>query len=141
MRSSVKNIDVNRVTDSGIETKPDLLAIEEPLEIRIGYGPLGDRQQKSISVTMRTPGHDFELSLGFLFTEGIIKSFEQVESVKYCEDTGRQEEHENVVRIELKPEVEIDFLKLQRNFYTTSSCGVCGKTSIDSVKLLNSEFK
>ncbi|MDH4057255.1 MAG: formate dehydrogenase accessory sulfurtransferase FdhD [Cyclobacteriaceae bacterium] len=135
MRSSVKNIDVNRVTDSGIETKPDLLAIEEPLEIRIGYGPLGDRQQKSISVTMRTPGHDFELSLGFLFTEGIIKSFEQVESVKYCEDTGRQEEHENVVRIELKPEVEIDFLKLQRNFYTTSSCGVCGKSSIDAIKI------
>jgi len=135
VRSSVKNIDVNRVTDSGIETKPDLLAIEEPLEIRIGYGPLGDRQQKSISVTMRTPGHDFELSLGFLFTEGIIKSFEQVESVKYCEDTGRQEEHENVVRIELKPEVEIDFLKLQRNFYTTSSCGVCGKSSIDAIKI------
>jgi FdhD protein len=118
-----------------MESKPDLLAIEEPLEIRMGFGPMGDRQQRNVSVTMRTPGHDFELASGFLFTEGIIQNFNQIESVKYCEDGGKQEQKENIVRVELKSEVKIDFQKLQRHFYTTSSCGVCGKTSIDAVKV------
>jgi len=133
--SSVKNIQITSVRESGVEVKPDLLAIEEPLEIRIGFGLANDRQQKSISVTMRTPGHDFELAVGFLFTEGIIHSFDQIESIKYCEDAGKQDEKENVVRVELKPDVQLDFEKLQRHFYTSSSCGVCGKTSIDSVKV------
>lgn len=135
MNTSVKNIQIQTVNESGTENRPDLLAVEEPLEIRLGYGPLDQRQQKSISVTMRTPGHDYELSVGFLFTEGIIQSFKQVESIKYCEDAGKQEARENVVRIELKPDVSIDFEKLQRHFYTSSSCGVCGKTSIDSVRV------
>jgi FdhD protein len=121
---------------SGRKEKPDLLAMEEPLEIRIGFGLMTDRQQKSLSVTMRTPGYDFELAIGFLFTEGIIQHIDQIESVKYCEDIGKQEEKGNVVRVELKPEVQIDFEKLQRHFYTSSSCGVCGKSSIESVKVL-----
>lgn len=133
--TSVRHITIKKVSDSGIESKPDLLAVEEPLEIRIGYGSLGDRQQKNLSVTMRTPGHDFELAAGFLFTEGIIHHFDQIESVKYCEDGGKQDQKENIVRVELKPEVKIDLEKLQRHFYTTSSCGVCGKTSIDAVKV------
>ena len=133
--TSVKSVNIKKVSDSGVESKPDLLAIEEPLEIRIGFGSLNDRQQKSLSVTMRTPGHDFELASGFLFTEGIIQNFDQIESIKYCEDVGKQEEKENIVRIELKHDVTIDFEKLQRHFYTSSSCGVCGKTSIDSVKV------
>lgn len=136
MTTAVKNINVTKITESGTEIKPDLLAIEEPLEIRIGFGPLEDRQQKSLSVTMRTPGHDFELAIGFLFTEGIIQHLDQVESVKYCEDVGKQEEKGNVVRVELKPEVSIDFEKLQRHFYTSSSCGVCGKSSIESVRVV-----
>jgi FdhD protein len=135
MTTAVKHIDVTKVTTSGIEQKPDLLAIEEPLEIRIGFGSLGDRHQQSLSVTMRTPGHDFELAIGFLFTEGIIQHVDQVESVKYCEEVGKQEEKGNVVRVELNPEVPIDFGKLQRHFYTSSSCGVCGKSSIESVKV------
>ena len=135
MTTAVKNINVTKITETGTEQKPDLLAVEEPLEIRIGFGPLGDRQQNSLSVTMRTPGHDFELTVGFLFTEGIIQHIDQVESVKYCEDVGKQEEEGNVVRVELKPEVQIDFEKLQRHFYTSSSCGVCGKSSIESVKV------
>lgn len=133
--TSVKHTNIQRISGSESESRPDLLAVEEPLEIRIGYGLHGDRQQKSVSVTMRTPGHDFELAAGFLFTEGIIQQFDQIESVKYCEDGGKQEQKENIVRVELKPEVKIDFEKLQRHFYTTSSCGVCGKTSIDSVKV------
>ena len=138
--SSVKHTNIQKVSDSGIESKSDLLAVEEPLEIRIGYGPQGGRQQRNISVTMRTPGHDFELAAGFLFTEGIIQRFDQIESVKYCEDGGKQEQKENIVRVELKPEVKIEVEKFQRHFYTTSSCGVCGKTSIDAVKINCSTF-
>src|SRR5688572_25741019 len=135
MTSQVRSVQVKKISNEKQESTPDLLAMEEPLEIRIGFGPVSDRQQKKISVTMRTPGHDFELASGFLFTERIIQNFNQIESIKYCEDVGKQEEKENVVRVELKPEVEIDFEKLQRHFYTSSSCGVCGKSSIDSVKI------
>lgn len=133
--TSVKQAVVKKISDSGPESKNDLLAIEEPLEIRIGFGALNDRQQKCLSVTMRTPGHDFELAVGFLFTEGIIQHFDQIESVKYCEDGGKQEQKENIVRVELDPGVKLDFEKLQRHFYTSSSCGVCGKTSIEAVKV------
>ncbi|MBL7845418.1 MAG: formate dehydrogenase accessory sulfurtransferase FdhD [Cyclobacteriaceae bacterium] len=135
MAHFVRPVEIIKVTANNRELVSDLVATEEPLEIRIGYGQLTERQQKSLSVTMRTPGHDFELALGFLFTEGVIQSLDQVESIKYCEDVGRAEERENVVRVELKPEVIIDFEKLQRNFYTTSSCGVCGKSSIEAVKV------
>ncbi|MBX2945256.1 MAG: formate dehydrogenase accessory sulfurtransferase FdhD [Cyclobacteriaceae bacterium] len=136
MAHAVRPVEIIKVTANNRELVSDLVATEEPLEIRLGYGQLTARQQKSLSVTMRTPGHDFELALGFLFTEGIIQSFDQVESIKYCEDVGRAEEKENVVRVEVKPEVIIDFEKLQRNFYTTSSCGVCGKSSINAVSQL-----
>lgn len=135
MSSLVKNIEISRVSGRWIEPKDDLLAVEEPLEIHLGYGSREERQQKSLSVTMRTPGHDFELALGFLFTEGIIRSPDKVENIQYCENVGRQEERENVLRVELKSEVRIDFQKLQRNFYTSSSCGVCGKSSIESVQV------
>lgn len=134
MKSPVKNIHVTKINKEGVLTKPDLLAVEEPLEIRLGFGVGSEREQKSLSVTMRTPGHDFELALGFLLTEGIISSGEQVESIKYC-STVKPEEVENVVRVELKPEVKLDFKKFQRHFYTSSSCGVCGKSSIDAIKV------
>jgi FdhD protein len=78
---------------------------------------------------MRTPGNDFELAVGFLFTEGIIENIGQVASIKHCNGL-----HENVVRVELIDGLELDMSKLERNFYTTSSCGVCGKSSIDAVK-------
>jgi len=116
---------------------PDLLAVEEPLEIRIGYGPEKNREQKSISVTMRTPGNDFELAIGFLFTEGIITGNKQIQSIRYCTEANTKEDEQNIVRVELNPEVEIDFEKIQRNFYTTSSCGICGKASIDAIKIIN----
>lgn len=83
---------------------------------------------------MRTPGHDFELVLGFLFTEGIINSYEEVAGIHYCQDLGKQESKENVVRTELHPEVQVNPEKLRRNFYTSSACGVCGKTSIEAVE-------
>ncbi len=133
MKQSVKHTTIQKVSASLREEKADLVAVEEPLEIRIGYGSMHDRQQIRLAVTMRTPGNDFELVLGFLFTEGILTSYEQIESIKYCVDGGKAEEKDNVVRVELKPETEFDQSKLNRNFYVSSSCGVCGKSSIDSV--------
>lgn len=135
MKTSVQQVNIVKVGEATSE-QADLLAVEEPLEIRLGYGPAGDRQQRAISITMRTPGHDFELALGFLFTEGIIQRYEEVESIHYCQDLGRRQSKENVVRIELRPEVQPDLQRLQRNFYTSSSCGVCGKASIEAIETI-----
>ncbi|MFA6083881.1 formate dehydrogenase accessory sulfurtransferase FdhD [Mucilaginibacter sp.] len=114
----------------------DILSIEEPLEIRIGYGPGADRIQKSISVTMRTPGNDLELALGFLFTEGIISSYHDVANV-YHVDTACSSQKENIVHVELAEAFSPQLLQSERNFYTTSSCGVCGKGSIQSIRTVS----
>ena len=125
---------IERVREGKRQAEDDLLAVEEPLEIRLGFG-LGDsREQRSLSVTMRTPGHDFELVLGFLFTEGIISDIKDVSGIHYCANVEKPEERENVVRVELVPGHPLDWEKLERHFYTSSSCGVCGKSSIDSVR-------
>lgn len=130
----IKSFEIKKFKPKGIEETPDLVVIEEPLEIRLGFGEEHDRQQKSISVTMRTPtGHDFELALGFLFTEGIITSFDDILSIHYCTDAGRQAE-QNIVRVELKPHILINFQSLERHFYATSSCGICGKASIEAIE-------
>ena len=134
MKTSVQQAKIVKV-DGAVSEQLDLLAVEEPLEMRLGYGPANSRQQNNISVTMRTPGHDFELVLGFLFAEGIIHRYEEVETIKYCQDL-RQQTEENVVRVELSPHVQVDLQKLQRNFYTTSSCGLCGKTSIEAIEAI-----
>lgn len=131
---SVSPIHISKVNGNSIEQTVDLLAVEEPLEIRLGFGPETMREQRRIAVTMRTPGHDFELALGFLLTEGIISSPNEVYKIQYCTELNSIENKENIVRVELKPEVDIDFGKLQRNFYTTSSCGVCGKESIEAIR-------
>lgn len=135
MSTPVKPVEIRRVEGGATEKRPDLVVAEEPLEIRVGYGPAGQREQFSLSVTMRTPGSDEVLCMGFLYTEGLIESADQVESLKYCEDLGRSEGGDNVMRIELKPEVQVDQNQFKRNFYTTSSCGVCGKASIDAIKV------
>jgi FdhD protein len=130
----IKSFEIKKINPKGIEETPDLVVIEEPLEIRLGFGKENNRQQKSISVTMRTPtGHDFELALGFLFTEGIIASFDDILSIHYCTDAGKQAE-ENIVRVELKPYILVDFQSLERHFYATSSCGICGKASIEAIQ-------
>ena len=134
-KPSVSPIIITKISGSEQQQVTDLLAVEEPLEIRIGFGNADSRQQKSISVTMRTPGHDFELALGFLLTEGIIESPTQIYKIQYCTEANTLENKENIVRVELHPDVVIDFSKLQRNFYTTSSCGVCGKESIEAIKV------
>ena len=114
-------------------TQPDLLAVEEPLAIRLGFGPVDSRQQRPLSVTMRTPGHDPELVLGFLFSEGIIRHYRDVMSVRHCATVTHPSERDNTVRVELDPALSIDWQRLERYSYTSSSCGVCGKTSIEAV--------
>jgi FdhD protein len=114
--------------------RDDLLVTEEPLEIRLGSGPMDDRKEMRLSVTMRTPGHDEELVRGFLFTEGILTDPEQVLRIAPCNNV-KPEELGNVIRAELHPGVAMDAERWQRNFYTTSSCGVCGKSSIAAVQV------
>jgi len=105
----------------------DLLAVEEPLEIRVEFGPIAKRKSQNISITMRTPGADEDLAIGFLFTEGIVRSASDVFSVKLL--------GENMVTVSLQPDFDFDLKKLERHFYTSSSCGVCGKASMDAVKI------
>src|SRR6188768_2141731 len=125
---SAETIEVIKFNEGEVISEPDFLACEEPLEIRLTYGASGSRMTKNISVTMRTPGNDDELALGFLFTEGIIHAKEEVKKIYPRE--------ENVIEVELEETIHPALEKLSRNFYTTSSCGVCGKTSIDAVKVL-----
>lgn len=132
MPAPVSPIRLLRFDGTAAEEVDDVLVIEEPLEIRLGHGPLDDRREFRLSVTMRTPGHDAELALGFLFTEGLITAPEEVVCIVPCENV-KEEERGNVVRAELAPSVELDPTRWQRNFYTTSSCGVCGKSSIEAV--------
>ena len=108
-----------------VQPRQDYLAAEEPLEIRIGDCPL--------SVTMRTPGHDFELAAGFLLTEGIVQRGEQILSIGEAAD-AKMTERGNIVRVEVAPEVNLDLESTRRNFFAASSCGICGKASIESVR-------
>ncbi|HEX4645287.1 MAG TPA: formate dehydrogenase accessory sulfurtransferase FdhD, partial [Verrucomicrobiae bacterium] len=100
------------------------LTVEEPLEIRV--------RGKSVAVTMRTPGHDHELAAGFLFTEGIINRRGDVTEIAYCQQ-GRLANDENTLNVFLAPSVEVDFDRLTRHVFASSSCGLCGKASIESV--------
>ncbi|HRH42862.1 MAG TPA: formate dehydrogenase accessory sulfurtransferase FdhD [Pyrinomonadaceae bacterium] len=111
----------------------DVLAVEEPLEIRLGFYEKEKFTHKAISITMRTPDHDFELAAGFLFTEGILQNSSQIKEIKHCGKIGK-EGFENTVRVDLQKDVKVDFKRLERHFYTSSSCGVCGKSSIEALQ-------
>jgi FdhD protein len=128
MARAPRSVDLTQVTEwnDGITSrKDDFLAAEEPLEIRIGENPL--------SVTMRTPGQDLELAAGFLFTEGLMHRRDQIIALEHATNDG-DGKRGNVVRAELAAEVLPDFDKLRRHFFATSSCGICGKASIDAVR-------
>jgi FdhD protein len=141
-RRSVLETSVEKVTDQASQRVWDSVAIEEPLEIQLGYGPADSRQTKSISVTMRTPGNDFELAAGFLMTEGVLHDANDIEEIGYATyhfsesgspdiDAARMANSKrNAVRVELAPGVPVSVTNLERNFYTTSSCGICGKASL-----------
>ncbi len=131
MARKPRSVDLTQVSewdDGKMRRKEDYLAAEEPLEIRIGDDPL--------SVTMRTPGHDLELAAGFLFTEGLIQRRAQIVALEALEPDSETpaENRGNVVVAKLAPESAPDFEKMRRHFFAASSCGICGKASIDSVR-------
>ncbi|UII24531.1 formate dehydrogenase accessory sulfurtransferase FdhD [Fulvivirga maritima] len=130
----VEATSIKKYSDQQYQSKPDLLAVEEPLELRLGYGEEYNRKEQKLMVTMRTPGNDEELVAGFLYTEGIISVAADILSIKPCSRVESEEERGNVIRVELHPGVKFDSASVQRNFYMTSSCGVCGKSSIASVQ-------
>jgi FdhD protein len=133
--SSCVRVPITRLEGGASTTADDVLAVEEPLAIRLISEQLGKRRGKTVSVTMRTPGHDRELAVGFLLGEGLIHSIADIANVDHCEATESDEGYRNTVCVGLKPEVEIDFERLNRNFYMTSSCGVCGKASLDAIEV------
>lgn len=124
--SSTTRVEVVRVEEGVSSRRGDRLATEEPMEIRVDQP---GAEQRSVAVTMRTPGHDFALAAGFLFTEGLITAQADVKSIRYC-SVPREEQHYNVVSVSVTRKLE---LETQRNFYATSSCGICGKASLDLI--------
>ncbi len=126
---------IRKVSAAVSETLPDHLALEEPLEIEIAHGPAETRQWKTAAITMRTPGHDRELAAGFLVGEGLLCSLDQLEAVYSRGPRYGEQGFQHSVRVTLRPGVEIDLARLERNFYTTSSCGVCGKKSLEALEL------
>ncbi len=133
-RSSLP-ISINRVSGEHSARREDSVAVEEPLEIQLSTASAEGAAAKSISITMRTPGHDMELALGFLATEGIIDRGNQVVSVEAVGETDPDSGLKNTIRIELEASVNVDLERLQRHFYTTSSCGVCGKSSLEALRV------
>ena len=123
---STQSVLLNQFKDDSFQEVNDVLAVEEPLEIKINYKLDTIYTETNISITMRTPGNDSELAVGFLFTEGIVTSLMQIKKIV--------QEEENKITVFLNDSVVFDKSKIDRNFYTTSSCGVCGKASIDAIK-------
>ncbi len=125
--------EITRLEGGEVRLEPDELAVEEPLEIRV--------RGRAISITMRTPGNDAELAVGFLLTEGIIQSGRDILQTEHC---SRNDEG-NVLNVILAPEVNVDFERLTRHVFTSSSCGLCGKATIEALQLnvppLQSNFK
>lgn len=139
-RKSIREVDITRVEGRRSFERADTLAREEPLEIKLAYGPYGQRQSRSLAVTMRTPGQDEELAAGFLFTEGIIGKASDIREMRHVGEALAPEASENILLVELAEELPVDFDKLNRHFYTSSSCGVCGKASIDMVRSTSCYF-
>lgn len=119
--------------DNGLaHERSDVLATEEPLELRVVLAG----KSRTIAITMRTPGSDFELAAGFLYGEGVITRADQIVTLSYCKDSDLPPEQlYNIVIVELDPTSQPDLRPLDRHFYTSSACGVCGKASLDAIAL------
>jgi FdhD protein len=118
MKRNIITVPIRKVDAGAAASAQDLVAVEEPLQIRL--------DGRDIAITMRTPGHDRELAAGFLFTEGILRQASQISGITADEKGG--------VNVQVGEGVQIDVERLARNFYVTSSCGVCGKASIDALR-------
>ena len=129
--SNTSCIKLCRVQGDSVAVDRDKVAVEEPLEIQIGFERKGVGAIRSISVTMRTPGNDEELATGFLFGEGLLNRRSELARIERNESNST-----NSVRIHLAAGVRFDFKHLERHFYTTSSCGICGKATLEAVQRL-----
>ncbi|HEX6711028.1 MAG TPA: formate dehydrogenase accessory sulfurtransferase FdhD [Rubrobacter sp.] len=131
-RGSKTKTRVRVVEDGRMRVRPDALATEEPMEIRLLAGDV----KQTVAVTMRTPGADFELAAGFLYGEGVVSSPDDIVKISYCVDSDLDAEQQyNIVNVELRGGREYDLRSLDRHFYTTSACGVCGKASLEQLEL------
>ena len=126
---NTRKVYVRKVRAGVARSERDVLAVEEPLELRLMHRGVTHR----VAVTMRTPGEDFEMVAGFLFCEGIIQKHGDVREIRYCIDSPQQ--LYNIVTVELRDEIDFDPTRLQRNFFTTSACGICGKVSLESLEM------
>jgi FdhD protein len=131
---SVVKLQTWKIGLNGANPVPDLVAAEEPLEIRLVHEHNGEAVSTRVSVTMRTPGSDFELAVGFLYTEGIIPGPDAVTRVSYCVDVEAEQQF-NVVNVSLRPDIAFDASRFTRNFFASSSCGVCGKASLEALRV------
>jgi FdhD protein len=129
-RRSTARVQIDRIRGGESRARPDVVAVEEPLEIRL---QLSSGAEHQVAVTMRTPGDDFELAAGFLHGERLITGRSEVTEIRYCTNVDPQEF--NVVTVHLGPGASFDPATLDRNFYTTSSCGVCGKASLEAIEV------
>ena len=139
MAAASSAIDIERSRRGQRATTADAVAVEEPLEIRLGFAVDGVRRAASVSITMRTPGDDAELAAGFLFGESIIGRSTDIVAIAPCGPPAPDSGNHNVIRVELADGVDVDLDRLQRHFYTTSSCGVCGKSSLDALHVVGIE--
>jgi FdhD protein len=134
VRGKTVNVAIRKVGAKGVSNTFDEIVTEEPLEIRVYLvGPDGKERYDSISVTMRTPGNDFELAAGFLYSEGVISSRDDVERISYCVNVSEEQQY-NIVNVYLGESAKFDPDSLLRHFYATSSCGVCGKASLEAIR-------
>ena len=130
-----RQVTITRVRDGASASDDDVVAVEEPLEIRLGHESGGERSEQSVAITMRTPGNDDELAAGFLFTEGIVESRDSILEIwNRSPPVPGESDLRNVIRVDLDPGVSVDMSQLERHFYMTSSCGVCGKASLDALR-------
>ncbi len=135
MNAASLAVDIRAHQGGVSRSQADRVAVEEPLEIRLGYSTPNGRAVKSVSITMRTPGNDDELAAGFLRTEGILESAGDIKAIEPCGKPAPESGLRNTVRVELGAAIEVDLERLSRHFYTTSSCGVCGKASLDALRV------
>lgn len=131
-KASVTSFAVIKHTSATVKATNDLVAVEEPLDIMVEHGPQDKRVSERLAVTMRTPGNDLELVTGFLVAEQIISTRDDVINIRHCQ--GQQQKFlGNTVKVQLHPQTPFDIKQNLRHFYINSSCGVCGRTSVDSI--------
>jgi len=137
---ALKNYTIHKWSKKGVAfAEEDLVVIEEPLEIVLIHYIGNELEETQLTLTMRSPGNDEALAVGFLFNEGVITSFQEIEKIKYCIKT--EEGQRNKLRITLKKQVVLDWQSIQRNFVSTSSCGVCGKQLLEQISTTFSKIE